>query len=355
MSAESRDFEHGPAISWATGTAYDFFASLYIIHHPETTGLRKAWAAGVRNRISPAHRDLLAALVPVVAVPVEWLEGLGNDPDSTTALVALDALPDDEVLLQLAGSETRDHARLQHVVHTGTVTDEDVQEFLGEGSTGIFGSKDAEAVRTVLVHFAGGASSGAALKSALREYHERFFAEEESRIGKHTQRALRAAQKLAGEVTTLDLVEELTGGLRLEEATRAKELQFIPSFWAGPLTLFEMIGMDTWVVLFGARPRDVSLIPGDPVPDSLLRSLQAVADPTRLRILRLLREGPRTQVEISRELRLRPPTITHHLKTLRLANLVRLVERVDGEKRYGVRRPRLDEIPGDLLSYITRE
>jgi DNA-binding transcriptional ArsR family regulator len=60
------------------------------------------------------------------------------------------------------------------------------------------------------------------------------------------------------------------------------------------------------------------------VPDALLRTLKALSDPTRLRILRYLAEEPLTPAQLSRRLRLRAPTVTHHLKALRLAGLVQL-------------------------------
>ena len=88
------------------------------------------------------------------------------------------------------------------------------------------------------------------------------------------------------------------------------------------------------------------------MPDALTRSLQAVSDQTRLRILKLLSQSSRTQIEIARELRLRPPTITHHLKILRLANLVRLTESAEGEKRYDVRGGRLHELTEDLMAFV---
>ena len=36
---------------WQTGTAYDLFASLQVLHRPQEFGLRRAWAAGVRARL----------------------------------------------------------------------------------------------------------------------------------------------------------------------------------------------------------------------------------------------------------------------------------------------------------------
>ena len=40
-----------PRISWDIGTAYDFFVSLHILHHPSDFGVRAAWAAGMRSRL----------------------------------------------------------------------------------------------------------------------------------------------------------------------------------------------------------------------------------------------------------------------------------------------------------------
>jgi hypothetical protein len=44
-----------------------------------------------------------------------------------------------------------------------------------------------------------------------------------------------------------------------------------------------------------------------------------MSDSTLLSILRSVGETPMTQAEIVRKLRLRPPTISHHLKSLRRA------------------------------------
>ena len=44
-------------ISWDMGTAYDFFASLKVLHYPAKFGVRGAWAAGVRSRLSQNDRD----------------------------------------------------------------------------------------------------------------------------------------------------------------------------------------------------------------------------------------------------------------------------------------------------------
>jgi len=105
---------------------------------------------------------------------------------------------------------------------------------------------------------------------------------------------------------------------------------------------------------FGARPADASLIPGEVVPDRLLQALKALADPTRLRILRYLAQEPLTQAELARRLRLRPPTVTHHLHALRVAGLVHIMlQKVkDDNNRYMARQEAIQELGALIDEYL---
>jgi ArsR family transcriptional regulator len=59
-----------------------------------------------------------------------------------------------------------------------------------------------------------------------------------------------------------------------------------------------------------------------PSPDDLARQLQVVADPNRLRILRLLLAGERCNCDLGDDLGLAPNLVSHHLKVLRQAGLI---------------------------------
>lgn len=107
------------------------------------------------------------------------------------------------------------------------------------------------------------------------------------------------------------------------------------------------------IVLFGARPGTMSIVPGDVIPDALLRGMKALADPTRLRILRYLAQEPQTASELSRVLRLRPPTVNHHLNQLRLAGMVHVFLDPDGEKKFAARYEGFDDTQ-DLLNLFVR-
>src|SRR4030042_1028108 len=101
--------------------------------------------------------------------------------------------------------------------------------------------------------------------------------------------------------------------------------------------MYDCVMEKLWVVLFGARPAEVALVPGEVVPDALLRALKALSDPTRLIILRYLSDKPQTPSQLAKRLRLRPPTVIHHLSALRLAGLLYVSMDSEDEKRYTVR------------------
>jgi DNA-binding transcriptional ArsR family regulator len=52
------------------------------------------------------------------------------------------------------------------------------------------------------------------------------------------------------------------------------------------------------------------------------RTLAALADPHRRRVIDLLSRGPRAAGELARELALTPPAMSRHLRTLRQSGLV---------------------------------
>jgi DNA-binding transcriptional ArsR family regulator len=133
------------------------------------------------------------------------------------------------------------------------------------------------------------------------------------------------------------MIENLTQGVQIKELLNQEELVFVPSYWSTPLVFYRKIDPLKAIVTFGVRPPDVSLVPGEIVPDALLQALKALADPTRLRIMRYLVVDPLSPAQLSRRLRLRPPTVTHHLAALRLAGLVHLNLESENERLYSAR------------------
>lgn len=333
------DLNNEAQILWDLGTAYDFLASLTVLHHPAKFGLRGAWAAGVRSRLGQKERDFLEGLYENMPLRYAWVRSLPEPRDGETLLYHLKKIPAKERLLELysvPGFNSPIDARLQAVVEQGAWTPED-RDFIIEELKGSGEKISPRYVDRMLDYFANAEENGEKLLTALQLYYEVFFAEEEKRILPKLNIALDDAKKLAEKLSDIDLLEQLSHGLRYESLPTSKTLVIVPSYWLSPLVTWERLTEDESIYLFGSRPSGESLVPGEIVPEDLLAALKALADPTRLRILRYLMQEQLTPAELSRRLRLRAPTVTHHLHSLRLAGLVRFMIKGKHERLYSAR------------------
>jgi DNA-binding transcriptional ArsR family regulator len=350
-----------PSLYWDWGTAYDLFISLMALHDPAHFGLRAAWAAGMRSRLPAQERETLEAFhqVPFCSVPYPWIYALPDPKDGREVLRALEQIPADRRSLELSrwpGIPEPIWEILTRATESGAwkPTDvETVQAFFLEHDEEKYAKPEKLAV--MLGWFAQGAEAGERLLGALRAYYEVFFAEEEARIRPALQQALERAQGLAKDLRPLDLLEQLSEGVRLDEGFEAPEIVLAPSYWGTPLLIFGEVSNRRNIILFGARPKEASLVPGEAVPEATLRALKALSDPTRLRILRYLAEEPLTPTQLSQRLRLRTSTVVHHLLQLRLAALVQLSIGGGKERRYSARKAAVEQIFAGLEGFLEGE
>jgi DNA-binding transcriptional ArsR family regulator len=344
-----------PLIRWDFGTAYDFFISLEVLHDPVKYGLRASWAAGVRSRLSTDERKTLELAHHLLHMPVSWIYSLPEPKDADNALWALRQISPEQRLQSLA---------FQHEM------EEPIEQVLmGIAGRGRWEEKDLEALRAayyeckgetpktpllirVMDTWTNAGPFGEHYLSALQSYQQAFFLEEEKRIAPLLRQELAAAQALSERLPLPDLLEQLSQGVHLESLQDLDSLVLVPSFWISPFITLDQLGSRRGLMVFGARPARVSLVPGESVPDILLRGLKAIADPTRLRVLHLLAEEPLTPAQIARRLRLRAPTVTHHLSALRLAGLVHLTLDSHEERRYAARLEAIEAIFTSLKDYL---
>lgn len=340
---------------WDWGTAFDFFTSLHLLHEPDRFGIRASWAAGVRSRLSMEDRETLEQAEAAIWIPLFWLQSLDDPKDTATALWALRQIPAEERLAALG---------LRPNLPEGAE-----QIYLAVAARAAWKSGDLENLRAAyqdqgtpprtktlemrLSVWAQAASFGARYLQALQSYQEVFFSEEEQRIGGALQAAVEQAQARAAQIPVEALIEELSHGVRLENDLDWQELKLVPSYWISPLVVFEKLADGQELFLFGARPAEVSLVPGELVPEGMLRTVKTLGDPTRLRILRYLAQESITPAELARRLRLRAPTVTHHLNLLRLAGLVYLTLGDKGQRRYTTRPEAVDEAFAALRAFLT--
>lgn len=322
-------------LMWDWGTAYDLFVSIEALHEPAKFGLRGAWAAGMRARLPADAKEMLEQVQSLVYVPFHWIHTLPEPKDGAAVLWALEQIPPADRLAALTfpSCEPVDVADILQGVAARRAWDEADQAAL---QAKYRDAGKSHVKKDVIVHtlewWSRPEEFGERYWEALQAYQEVFFSEEEKRIRPALQDALARAQKLAEQLELVDLLEELSQGVRFTELPQAAELVLAPSYWSTPLIMMGAASTERLVWLFGARPPDASLVPGDMVPEALLRVIKALSDPTRLRILRYLSEELLAPTELARRLRLRAPTVIHHLKILRLAGLVQLILEKDKEK-----------------------
>jgi DNA-binding transcriptional ArsR family regulator len=304
--------------------------------------------------MSMEDRDILEQAQIISPWPIMWIHSLPNPKDGATVLWVLSQIPPGE--------------RLFTLMEGSDMPLESIEIFRDVAARGEWNPKDQEVLRNVyppdkppprLKNLAlmldictRVEDFGEHYLSAMRSYQRVFFTEEEKNIRPFLEDAVIRAKELAAQMSFDDLVEELSLGVRLWMDAEKDEWILVPSFWLSPLVFFENLSEESAIFVFGARPPDVSLVPGDMVPDGMLRVIKTLADPTRLRILRYLSRENISPAELSRRLRLRAPTVTHHLNALRLAGLVYLMLEVRNERRYAARLDAIDEMFDGLKDFL---
>ena len=344
-----------PLIQWDIGTAYDLFASLHVLHHPEKFGLRGSWAAGVRSRLTVTQRTTLEDSQKLFfSSPLAWVSNLPEPKDAATVLWNLGQIEPAERLSTLAfhtDVSPKLLETLKDVQSRRSWTESDLEQ-LQSYYHPREGAPSQEEMVTTLNCWSNPKEFGEHYLAALQSYVEVFFAEEEQRIRPYLQQALTRGQDLAKQLDFPRLMVELSQGVKIVAFEEADEVMFAPSYWSTPLVMYDSGVSKHWVVLFGARPAEVALVPGEVVPDAMLRALKALSDPTRLRILRYLCGKPQTPSQLAKRLRLRAPTVVHHLSALRLAGLVYISLEKEEEKHYTVREPAVGDTFEALRKFL---
>lgn len=344
-----------PKITWDIGTAYDFFISLMVLHEPENYGLRASWAAGVRSRLPTAERRMIEEMMTYVWVPIPWIHSLEPPKDAASVLWALRRIPPEDRLLKLIEKMEKGEDAFFKVVKAVVekrAWDETDLEAIKQATHHWDMRGKARSLPKLLSWLSHPEECGELYYSLMQSYFQAFFEDEEKRIAPALRAGLERAQALADRLSVQDLLVELSQGVHFEDMPKVKELVLAPAYWNTPLILYAPLDAERMLLIFGVRPGEDSLVPGEQVPDALLRALKALADPTRLRILNYLSQEELSPAELARRLRLRAPTVTHHLHELRVAGLVSLSLEEEEKKRYSARKEAVKATYDNLQHYL---
>ena len=346
-------------ITWESGTAFDLFVSLCVLTNPARYGLRPTWAAGVRSRLPLEDRTTLEKVQPWVLVPIAWLMNLDAKPKSAqAALAALEGLLPEERLSALTINPAVMAAEVVDILQ-GTErrgnwdTGEQAQIKAQYRKRNI--SLNPDQMESLMNAWREPRQFGERYLQALKNYYEVFFAEDEKHIQPVLSAGLAKAQTAAEDMPLEQLLETLSRGVQFTEYFQGgQSLEFVlaPSCWSSPLIFVNRLSEDRVGLVFGCREDKESLVPGEAVPPVLKARLKALADPTRLRILRYLAETPLPPSQLAKKLRLRPPTVVHHLNQLRLAGLVHIILLGEEKRCYAFRREGVEDTLESTLKFI---
>jgi DNA-binding transcriptional ArsR family regulator len=344
---------------WDIGTAYELSISMQVLFKPENFGLRPSWAAGVRARIPAPERKFLDDITSFFFVPLrmKWIYNLPQPKDALSALWTLRQIPPDKRFGTIWECDTwdEDSRPLTETIlrvsenRAWDKMDLDVLTKMKYESN----RPGEEQIIRLLDWFTRPEECGEMLLSAIQAYYQVFFMEEEKRLLPILKASQDHAQELARRLNPHDLLVELSQGLHFEKM-EFKELVIIPDYWFSPLIMQDCVNKERCMFLYGARPATMSVIPGELVPEGLMRALKALADPTRMKILSYLNQEELTPSELARRLNLRAPTVTHHLHELRLSGLVNLTLRGQ-EKLYRLRPEALDEVHTTFQLFFSKK
>ncbi|HEY7778801.1 MAG TPA: winged helix-turn-helix domain-containing protein [Ktedonobacterales bacterium] len=168
------------------------------------------------------------------------------------------------------------------------------------------------------------------LLKALDVWQAAVFAEWASRVHPMLRREAALLERRRSEVPTDRFVEETMRGVQWQRPSGLRRIVFAPSYFCRP-AVFYHFWRDTLTFVLPVEEDAIEsatdmVDPEAPSPE-VLRFFEALGDPTRLRILRLLAEREMYLTELSERLKLTKATTKHHMVRLRAAGLVTLYDR----------------------------
>jgi len=325
--------------------------SLHVLMHPKEHPLQHPWIRSMRT-LSPAlKREIRAFWFLYSDITADFmLPERADAPQSfDEALAAFAALPPDRAQYEIARPA---FFYFEPGAGPESLADEEVLERIRRRAGETLTKQLLEDPATVQ----------ARIVDMLATYWAESFAAEWERL----EPALQEETERARDEDPIALLGRVRAELRVDEAKRLlirasghehevtvekdNPLRLIPSVYVWPHV---RINCDApWPLAILYPPRTMKKgVADSPAPDDLVRALRAASDPTRLRILRLVAEGPRSTEELAPLVGLSESGLSKHLKALTDAGLLS-TRRQGWYVLYALERERLAALGPEVLGYV---
>ncbi len=156
----------------------------------------------------------------------------------------------------------------------------------------------------------------------LSKWNEQYFHNVDPNILHSLKKDAEEKERLLTTLSPIDLIEEATNGLRLEETKEVKTVILTPQYHYFPAAILDFHENICTCLYPSSHAMKVANGEEGGEVYSLVTISQALADPNRLKILRVLKQHPANFAEIHKLLGLAKSTTNHHISSLRRAGLI---------------------------------
>ena len=304
------------------------------------------WRLKVRRQMVPQTIETLEQISFIV--PMSIVLRLPLPRTANDLLELLQAMPAETFLDELLAAHNFDtsiNSIIQKIRQSITLTPEEYlsfQELFGEAA-------EADLVIKYIPRWTDSPQLKKRLLEALTDFNNAFFQREIERLRPILETSASQARTLLEIqlLPTTQLIEGLTHGFILDRSKIYRYIILSPSFYGSPYIDIEYLLDGGVLLLYPARPADMTIEGAYTANEQLLQRLKALADKTRLEILQLLAKRSYFTQELADTLKLSQPTISHHMAELRVAGLVR-VEVHNNTKQYSLYPGFIDQLAQEL-------
>lgn len=152
----------------------------------------------------------------------------------------------------------------------------------------------------------------------IRKWNNAYFSKIDSEIIDILSESIVEWEGKAISGNPVQFVERISGGLKIEQYEGLQQVILTPTYHTNPLIVISKLKNIAHIFY------PIDLPESDPNQPSkkLIRITKALADENRLRIIKLLSEGPKTFTEILQHFSVSKSTVHHHVMLLRTAGLI---------------------------------
>jgi DNA-binding transcriptional ArsR family regulator len=152
----------------------------------------------------------------------------------------------------------------------------------------------------------------------IRKWNNAYFSKLDSEIINILRQSVVEWEGKAISGDPVQFVERISGGLKIEQYDGLHQVILTPTYHTNPLIMISKLKNIAHIFY----PIDIPESDPDQPSKKLIRITKALADENRLRIIKLLSEGPKTFTEILQYFSVSKSTVHHHVMLLRTAGLI---------------------------------